>query len=303
MTDPAKFVCNICGARVASTSDCERAEVCSNVRRFREEPFGLWRCPACSSIHATDDVDLPHYYACYPIFAANLDWKLDVVYGSMLRRLKKAGLLPEHRILDYGSGSGSLVLYLRSKGYENATGYDEYAAAFRDPSVLEQRYDCIISQDVIEHVAEPLELLRTFDRMVEPGGLVSLGTPDAAAIDLSRANDFIHTLHQPYHRHIFSAVALQTAAEALGWKTERFYSTMFNNTLVPTMNPRFVLHYVRCNDDCFDLITEPIRTPLRLFTPQTLFLALFGYFFDRHTDIQYMFRTSDAAGRSHRDVP
>jgi hypothetical protein len=134
--------------------------------------------------------------------------------------------------------------------------------------------------------------------MVVPGGLLSIGTPDAAAIDLSRADDFIHTLHQPYHRHIFSAVALQAAAERLGWSVERFYPTMFNNTAFPTMNPRFVLHYVRTNDDCFDLVTEPIQAPLRLFTPKTLFFALFGYFFDRHTDVQFLFRKPAAPGAS-----
>ncbi len=65
---------------------------------------------------------------------------------------------------------------------------------------------------------------------------------------------------------------------------------MYNNTLFPTMNPRFVLHYVRTNDDTFDLVTEPIQAPLALFTPKTLFYALFGFFFDRHTDIQFVFQ-------------
>jgi len=294
----AALACNICGASVAE-QECERASVCSNVRRFRQESFELWRCPACSSLHARTDVDLDHYYRAYPIFSAELDWKLDVVYGSMLKRLTRAGLRREHRILDYGCGSGALVKYLRANGYGETAGYDAFAPEFKDPSVLDARYDCIVSQDVIEHVDDPLGLLRKFDSLVVPGGLVSIGTPDAAAIDLGRADDFIHTLHQPYHRHIFSKVALETAGEALGWKVEQFYSTMFNNTPVPTMNPRFVLHYVRCNDDCFDLITEPIRTPLRLFTPATLFFALFGSLFDRHTDIQFMFRTaSGEAGGS-----
>jgi SAM-dependent methyltransferase len=288
------FVCKICGATVATAGDCERASVSSNVRKFRAETFDVWRCPACSSLHAEKAVDLEHYYAGYPIFSAELDWKLDVVYGSLLARLTREGLRPEHRILDYGCGSGALVKYLRAKGYERTAGYDAFAVEYKNASVLSAEYDCIVSQDVVEHAEDPIALLRELDGMVVPGGLLSIGTPDAAAIDLSRADDFVHTLHQPYHRHIFSAVALQTAGERLGWRVERFYSTMFNNTLVPTMNPRFVLHYVRCNDDCFDLVTEPVHAPLRLFTPATLFFALFGYFFDRHTDVQFLFRKGPA---------
>ena len=285
-----ELVCNICGAR-SDRALAEQARVRSNVRRFRDEKFGIWRCTGCASIHAAEQVDLEHYYAAYPIFSAKLDWKLYVVYGNMLRRLKRAGLRPEHRILDYGCGSGVFVKYLKEKGYTQAVGYDAYAEAYRDPAVLKKRYDCVVSQDVIEHVADPLALLRSFDALVEPSGLISIGTPDAAAIDLGDADDFIHTLHLPYHRHIFSSAALRRAAEDIGWKEVEYYSTMYNNTLFPTMNPRFVLHYVRCHDDSFDLITEPPRINLRLLSPVTLFWAFFGYFFDRHTDIMFVFRS------------
>jgi 2-polyprenyl-3-methyl-5-hydroxy-6-metoxy-1,4-benzoquinol methylase len=286
--DTSGDACNICGAQFDANP--ERAVVRSNVRRFRAEKFGIRRCAACQSIHAEGDVDLAHYYAAYPIFSAELDWKLNVVYGGMLRRLTRAGLKPEHRILDYGCGSGSLVRFLKARGYERTVGYDAFAEAYRDPSVLEARYDCIVSQDVIEHVDEPLDLLRQFHALVEPGGIVSIGTPDAAALDLRNADDYIHTLHQPYHRHILSADALQNAGVSCGFTVQKYYRTMYNNTLFPTMNPRFVLHYVRCNDDSFDLVTEPIQAPLRLFTPATLFFALFGFFFDRHTDIQVVFK-------------
>ena len=33
-----------------------------------------------------------------------------------------------------------------------------------------------------------------------------------------------------------------------------------------------------------------MRVAGNLFTPKTLFFALFGFFFDRHTDIQFVFR-------------
>ncbi|HVU00578.1 MAG TPA: class I SAM-dependent methyltransferase [Polyangiaceae bacterium] len=284
----ANDVCNVCGAPRAP--DAERGVVRSNVRRFRNEKFGLWRCSSCRSIHAEEDVDLAHYYSGYPVFAAELDWKLNVVYGGMLARLKKGGLRPEHRILDYGCGSGMLVKFLQTKGYGNTVGWDAYAEAYKDTSVLQAKYDCVVSQDVIEHVDSPLEFLRTCNDLLVPGGIASIGTPDAAALSLQDPEEYVHTLHAPFHRHILSADALRKAGEDVGWKVLRYYSTMYNNTLFPTMNPRFVLHYVRTNDDTFDLVTEPIQAPLALFTPKTLFFALFGFFFDRHTDIQFVFQ-------------
>ena len=285
--------CVVCGAE--RTPECETAEVRSNVRAFRDERFAVWRCAQCRSIHARDEVDLDHYYRGYPVFAAELDWKLDVVYGNLLRRLQRAGLQREHRILDYGCGRGLLVQYLRKRGYASTFGWDRYGEGYSDESVLRQRYDCIVSQDVIEHVADPNALLAQLDGMADPGAIISIGTPDAAALDLKDPEDFVHALHLPFHRHILAADALKDAGRARGWEVEHYYDTMYNNTLFPTMNPRFVLHYVRARDDVFDLVAEPVKLTAKMFSPLTPFFALFGYFFDRHTDIQVVFRKPRAA--------
>jgi 2-polyprenyl-3-methyl-5-hydroxy-6-metoxy-1,4-benzoquinol methylase len=287
-TQAASTSCVVCGAE--RTPDCETAEVRCNVRAFRDERFAVWRCPQCRSIHARDEVDLDHYYRGYPVFAAELDWKLDVVYGNLLRRLQRAGLQPEHRILDYGCGRGLLVRYLQKRGYRRTAGWDRYGEGYTDPVVLEQRYDCIVAQDVIEHVADPHALLAQLDGMAEPGAILSIGTPDAAALDLRDPENFVHALHLPFHRHILSADALKEAGRKRGWEVEHYYDTMYNNTLFPTMNPRFVLHYVRARDDVFDLVAEPVQLTAKMLSPMTPFYALFGYFFDRHTDVQVVFR-------------
>jgi 2-polyprenyl-3-methyl-5-hydroxy-6-metoxy-1,4-benzoquinol methylase len=266
-----------------------------NVRAFRDESFEVWRCAQCRSIHARDEVDLDHYYRGYPVFAAELDWKLDVVYGNLLRRLQRAGLQRAHRVLDYGCGRGLLVRYLQKRGYAQTRGWDRYGEGYTDPSVLAARYDCIVAQDVIEHVANPHALLAQLDGMAEPGAIISIGTPDAAALDLRDPENFVHALHAPFHRHILSADALKAAGEQQGWELERYYDTMYNNTLFPTMNPRFVLHYVRARDDMFDLVAEPVKLTAKMLSPVTPFFALFGYFFDRHTDVQAVFKKPGVA--------
>ncbi len=296
MSDESPATCIICGAKRVEA--CEEALVRCNLRRFQGERFRVWRCAECESIHACDEVDLESYYRGYPVFAAELNWMLRVVYGNLLKRLTAAGLRREHRVLDYGCGKGLLVRFLQEQGFAQVHGYDRYAEAYSDPAVLRQRYACIISQDVIEHVADPHALLRSFAGMIEPGGLISIGTPDASALSLKDHENYVHALHQPYHRHILSSRALLQAGEAVGWTVARYDSTMYNNTLVPSMNPRFVLHYLRAHDDVFDLVAETPRVSARLFSPATLFFALFGYFFDRHTDIMVVFKAPLALASS-----
>ncbi len=213
------------------------------------------------------------------------------MYARQVERLVAAGTKRSHRILDYGCGSGQLVQYLRSLGFENTRGYDQYGTEFADRRVLHERYDCIVSQDVVEHVAQPHELLGQFQQLAAPGAVIALGTPSADAIDLRRPEDFVHTVHAPYHRHILSKAALVDAGERQGWKLLRYHSTMYSNTRVPFLNEAFYRYYLTLTDGALDALMEPVRAgPLLVRLPLTLFWGVFGYFFSRHTDVMALFR-------------
>ena len=124
-------------------------------------------------------------------------------------------------MLDYGCGGGQSVVQLPARvgSFTDVHGFDEYSAEFGDKKVLDADYDCILSQDVVEHVPSPNELLVTFQRLTRPGAVIAVGTPDATAIDLRRTRDYVHTLHAPYHRHILSKDALVAEAGGRqGWK-------------------------------------------------------------------------------------
>lgn len=288
-------VCKFCGSHEGGEGGIEEAVVRSNVRRLQAERFTVWRCARCRSIHAKEEVDLDLYYRDYPFFSLEMDWRLRAMYAQQLRRLRKAGLTRAARVLDYGCGSGSFVRFLRARGYQ-AVGYDAHSSEFKDASVLGERYDCIVCQDVIEHVPDPRALLGVFSRLARKNALIAIGTPDADAIDLGRPDQFLHALHQPFHRHILSVSALREAGNALGWRLDEHYSTMYANTRVPFINSRFVMHFLACGDNTIDVAFEPIdfANP-RLWSPLTLWYGLFGYFQPPKTDIMLVFCASQGA--------
>lgn len=287
---PSDQRCNLCANPETLGPDTEIVTVRSNIRKFADERFVVWRCGSCGSLHARDQVDLPHYYAHYPFHKQKADWMLRIVYHTFSRRLRRAGLRPDHRILDYGCGSGLLVDYLKSKGYAHAAGYDSFSTRFADPTVLSQRYDCIIAQDLVEHVEDPRGTLRRFHELAKPGSIILIGTPNAAGIDLSRPERHLHTLHQPFHTHMFSINALLEACRDLGWSLDRLYMTNYTNTLIPFFNINFGLHYARCHDDTLDLFFEAPRVNRKLLSFRSLYLALFGYFNAPTADITAIFR-------------
>jgi 2-polyprenyl-3-methyl-5-hydroxy-6-metoxy-1,4-benzoquinol methylase len=289
MTDGTRH-CAACEA-TGEDLESERAKIPSNVRAFRAELFEIWRCKRCQSLHALDEVDLAHYYAKYPFHALPEDGRLKIMYDNQLRRLRRAGLRPEHRVLDYGAGGGGFIRHLASRGFERVTGFDRYSERFNDPAVLEGRYDCIISQDVLEHVPVPSAMLDELGKLVQPGGLIALGTPNADALDIRQPDEYVHALHLPYHRHIFSKQALLAAGTRRGWEVVRYYRTQYANTAVPFLNSRFYLYYMRLCDNSLDCLMEPPRPlPLLLRLPVTLFWGFFGGLFAPRTDGMALFR-------------
>jgi 2-polyprenyl-3-methyl-5-hydroxy-6-metoxy-1,4-benzoquinol methylase len=284
------LACAVCEGETPSGT-IEQASVPSNVRRFSNQEFTYWRCSHCQSVHARDEVDLAPYYAQYPFHDLPSDWRFNALHTRQLARLRRAGLKRSHKILDYGCGSGQFVRFLHAKGYSKARGFDDYRDEYRNRSVLDERYDCIISQDVIEHVPSPHLLLDEIGRATEERAIIAIGTPNAAAIDLARPREFVHALHAPYHRHILSRDALIGVGKRHGLALSRFYSTMYTNTAVPFLNEAFYRYYGKILDDTLDVATEPVHVGALLCRlPLTLFWGLLGGFLSRHTDVMAVFQ-------------
>ena len=276
--------CAICHAESAAAPTAVRP----NLRAIRGETFHVWRCDGCGSIHALEPVDLDRYYRHYLFGDDSLPWLSRQFYRPHLRRLRRAGVTQAHSILDFGCGSGKLVHYLKANGF-NAVGYDAYAERYKDPSVLERRYDVVHSQDVLEHVEDPWALLRRLGELVTDGGLIFLGTPNASGIDLRKSERYIHSLHAPYHRHIFSERALRDAGAKLGWRLVRFYSAN-NNTWVPFLNYRFLLLFLASRDNTIDALGELRPSARLIFNPLFLLYGFFGAFFPPKSECQILFR-------------
>ena len=287
MTSPC---CALCGE---VTSDPEIASVPSNVRAHREQSFAVWRCATCQGIHARDDVDLDHYYTDYPFYRlTSLDDFHRTVYANLWQRvLKVAPLTFDSTVLDYGCGSGHFVEFLSEKGFKWSHGYDAYSPGFDDPERLEQRYDCVVCQDVLEHVPEPNALLDELGDLVAPGGLLAMGTPNAAAIDLATPAAYLHQLHQPYHRHIVSAAWLREAAEARGWEVAAYYPSAYVNTSKAFINQPFLMRVLESRDNTLDAAFEdPGPPPLSFWSLSALRDAFFGAGRAPSSDVMFVFR-------------
>ena len=283
-------VCNVCDAPGNYADAKDVAQVACNVRAFGNEVFTFWRCSNCQSLHCREDVDLDRYYRAYPVKSHTFDFWARAAYGNLLRRLSRSGLRPGMSVLDFGCGPGLLVRFLSERGFSSVKGYDAHVSEFSDKGTLAQVYDCVISQDVIEHSEDPRQFLLDLVKVLKPGGFLAIGTPNAAEIDLAKAELFSLSLHPPYHRHLLSEQALLAIAEGIGFEPLARYHRFYYDTLWPTVNYRFLRGYVRRAGNVLDVAFEPPRVGLVLSSPMLWVHALFGYFYPPRSEMMVLFR-------------
>ena len=111
-------------------------------------------------------------------YLAHINRREDTGYVNMLKRFIETGVKPfckeMNTALDFGSGPGPVLAELLIEmGYE----VDIYDIYFAPKKVYRSKtYDLITCTEVLEHVKNPLEILKTLEKHLNPGGILSVMT-------------------------------------------------------------------------------------------------------------------------------
>lgn len=156
-------------------------------------------------------------------------------WHSTDRRAKIAYLdgVPPGRVLDVGCGDGRTVRALQAVGWE-AVGIDPdptSISAARRSGALDARstsiedldeptgsYDAVISVHSIEHMTEPSSFLRHAHRLLAPGGVLSVVTPNSNSWLLARQGPGWRGLEAPRHLQVLSPDGLRRLVETMGFE-------------------------------------------------------------------------------------
>ncbi len=294
--------CVICGYHTACPAQHELGAVRGNTERFMHASHRLWKCPACSAIHSLDQVDFKDIYSNYPLNRRRLDIFARGTLRNLLKRLRLAGVKKNDSILDYGCGNGVFIAYLKEKGYAGAAGYDPYVPEFsHKPGGL---FDCVVANDVLEHVPDPRRVIRDCAGMLKPGGLLYVGTADSEGVDMRRLEPHVMRLHQPFHRVIITGKSLQDLGRETGMELIRAYRRSYMDTLMPFANYRFLDEFSKALGHNMDSSLDPAAARIILKRPALLFYALFGYFRPSAFEPAILLRKPARTGLKHfKDSP
>lgn len=157
---------------------------------------------------------------------------------ASIRRLT-GSLWPEMRFLDVGCGSGASVKAASDAGW-SATGIDldpqliangkrQFDVDLRctpllDAGLPEASFNFVRLRDVIEHLPNPLKVLDEIRRILVPGGVLLLATPNQDSLPtqlriwLSGSCTKIATVAPPHHLHGFNPPTLSKILGRAGYK-------------------------------------------------------------------------------------
>ncbi len=150
---------------------------------------------------------------------------------------------PGARVLDAGCGNGGWLLVAGALGYK-AVGCDMDAAAVAAASkaglmvlqgrllplaIREAAFDAVVLCHVIEHLHDPIASLRELWRILRPGGLLWVATPNLGSPAHRRFRRHWLDLDPPRHLQVFTVESLELALRIAGFCEARLLRPAYDH--------------------------------------------------------------------------
>jgi len=215
---------------------CASRRICLDLEDVEDyitgEPFGLARCDECGiSFTQPQPPEMDAYYP--SLYRRYTPWILTVLrflYRRRAHRWVESWPAPG-RVLEIGCGDGLMLDSLRSIGWEveGIERTDDVAAVARAKGIPvtvgavddlpdEPRYDIVILFQVLEHVHDPVALLRACTRRLRPGGRLIVSVPNLGSWQAEvTGSNWMH-LEMPRHLVHFTPDTLDATMRRVGMR-------------------------------------------------------------------------------------
>lgn len=192
--------------------------------------YSIVQCVNCGLVRTvgTMQVDYSHYerdteYSSLDNYFKNIFQKR---FNIISRYKQKPG-----KILDIGASTGVLLRIFRDSGWET-WGVEPSAAAkiaesknikivqtnFEKAELPKEYFDVVVMNHTLEHVQNPLLVLKKINSVLKKGGLVYIDVPNFGSLSSRLAGKNWKYLHPYEHIHHFTSVSLTSSLKAAGFE-------------------------------------------------------------------------------------
>ena len=228
-------------------TECDCCGSDNTARVSHKRGYKINSCKSCGIFFVSPqptDEELNNIYSASQGYFATAKTDLSKVPGGKAERLHNIatshGVKPG-KFLDIGCASGPLLYHMQRLGWcvtgndlnEGALkiarqhGFDVIHGTLEQCAFADDSFDAINIGDLIEHVKSPRKLMTEVFRVLRPGGVVVILTPNAecglakSSMAFSRLTGFpwVHS-EAPYHLFDFSPKTLTRMLDDIGFNTE-----------------------------------------------------------------------------------
>lgn len=238
--------------------------------RLHEEPgeFPVLRCRTCGLLRTSPrptPAEIGRYYPpAYAPYTSTLLPTTQTPVNTAPRRRSvwerllepRTNVLPAlrpGRMLEIGCGSGAFLHRMAAQGWEveglelsaaageeaRRLGYPVFIGSLAEAPDPVRPYDLIVGWMVLEHLHDPIVLLRKLSRWTSPRGWLALSVPDAGALEFKLFRDAWYALDVPRHLFHFTARTAALVLDRSGWRLERVIWHDNPNNLILSLRNRF----------------------------------------------------------------
>ncbi len=148
------------------------------------------------------------------------------------------------KLLEIGFGNGSRLAMLSSLGWDvegievdrravenvrSRLGLPVKQSGLADADYPDGHFDRVIMSHVLEHVVEPVSLLKEVARVLKPWGEVVISTPNSNSLNHRKFGASYFHLDPPRHLFVFNKMSLANAAETTGLEVVRLWLSTRNH--------------------------------------------------------------------------
>jgi SAM-dependent methyltransferase len=176
--------------------------------------------------------------ALQPLFKRLFKHRIPYGYGDRFPRYRPGG-----RALEVGCGSGSFLNVLKHHGWlvsgvelspgaaeeaKETFGIDVFTGGLKEAPFRPGSFDYIHMSHVIEHVANPLELLQSVRDLLKPDGVAYIETPNTDSFSCKRSGPYWLHWDSPRHLCMFAPLTLKRAVSVSGLRVTRMKTLVSN---------------------------------------------------------------------------
>lgn len=189
----------------------------------------------CSKIPT--DEEIYNHYNNYPIGYGADSAITTIRINEVLDGFEK--FRKTNKMLDVGCGPGLFLIEAKKRGWEvygteftdnqlaylNKKGINTLKGKLNNNSFKDEMFDIIISSEVIEHINNPVEEVKHFNRLLRKGGIVYITTPNFNALERYLLKGDYEIIEYPEHLCYYTPKTINLLLTQNGFKKLKITTT------------------------------------------------------------------------------